>query len=232
MLKTAAAVLIGAAMMFAAPAFAVDGVVLINQATVMAAGGFPYKVTQPGSYKLSGNLVVSASSTDGIDINVSNVSIDLNGFTISGPVTCSGGGSSIRCVGNGGTGISAFAGLSAGFNVTVRNGSVVGFGTGINLQGSGSLVEEVHASGNSSLGLSVTYGLARRNIASGNGSTGINTSNSEVIENVANLNGQIGLQAIGGMYGSNTFDDNGDAAVLTNSGAVSQNNNGCNGTAC
>jgi hypothetical protein len=77
MLKTAAAILISAALMFSAPAFAVDGQVLINQSTVMAAGGFPYKITQPGSYKLSGNLVV-ASSTDGIDISVSNVSIDLN----------------------------------------------------------------------------------------------------------------------------------------------------------
>jgi hypothetical protein len=33
MLKTAAAILISAALMFAAPAFAVDGVVLINQST-------------------------------------------------------------------------------------------------------------------------------------------------------------------------------------------------------
>jgi hypothetical protein len=127
MLKTAAAVLIGAAMMFAAPAFAVDGVILINQATVMAAGGFPYKITQSGSYKLSGNLVVAASGTDGIDIMASNVSIDLNRFTISGPVTCTGVGSGISCVGSGGTGISAFAGSSAPINAGVRNDSVVGW---------------------------------------------------------------------------------------------------------
>jgi hypothetical protein len=29
--------------------FAVDGVVLINQSTVLAAGGFPYAISQPGS---------------------------------------------------------------------------------------------------------------------------------------------------------------------------------------
>ena len=39
-------------------AFAVDGVTLINQSTVMAAGGFPYVISQPGSYKLAGNLMV------------------------------------------------------------------------------------------------------------------------------------------------------------------------------
>jgi hypothetical protein len=235
MSKIAVAILIGAALMFAAPAFAVDGVVLINQSTVMAAGGFPYKITQPGSYKLSGNLVVSASSTDGIDITVSNVSIDLNGFTISGPVTCSGTGSSIICLGRGGTGISTFAGLSVPINVAVRNGSVVGFNNGIVLQQEGFnyLVEEVQASGNTEFGLAVSNGLARRNTASANGIGGILASDSTVTENVANLNFHFGLEAFKGMYGSNTFDGNGGTPVnILGSGAVSQNNNGCNGTAC
>ena len=69
--------------------FAVDGVVLINQSTVMAAGGFPYIITQPGSYKLSGNLTMSTTTTgnySGLDIaigiNSSGVVLDLNGFSI------------------------------------------------------------------------------------------------------------------------------------------------------
>ena len=46
----------------AAPcAFAVDGIVLINQSTVMAAGGFPYIISQPGSYKPSGNLTMNTT---------------------------------------------------------------------------------------------------------------------------------------------------------------------------
>src|SRR5262245_44146183 len=65
-------------------ALAVDGVVLINQATVTAAGGFPHTISQPGSYKLSGNLAVPAG-VNGIYISASNVTLDLNGFTISGP---------------------------------------------------------------------------------------------------------------------------------------------------
>ena len=83
----------------AAPcAFAVDGVVLINQSTVMAAGGFPYIISQPGSYKLSGNLIMNTTQTGNyvgncgglvspcdlaIGIGTSNVSLDLNGFTIT-----------------------------------------------------------------------------------------------------------------------------------------------------
>src|SRR3989442_9173749 len=63
-------------------AFAVDGVVLINQATVNAAGGFPYTISLAGSYKLSGNLLVP-NGVDGIKINASNVTLDLNGFNIT-----------------------------------------------------------------------------------------------------------------------------------------------------
>jgi hypothetical protein len=230
MLKTAIAILISAALMFAAPAFAVDGQVLINQSTVMAAGGFPYKITQPGSYKLSGNLVVSTTFTDGIDILTSNVSIDLNGFTISGPVKCTGFGFSISCGNDGGTGIASFDLPSS--NVAVRNGSVVGFGAGIDLSRSiNCLVEEVQASGNSGIGLLLSGGLVRRNIASLNGTAGIFARNSTATENVAIFNGQFGLEAVFGMYGSNTFNGNATSPVA-NTGAVSQNNNGCDGTVC
>src|SRR5579871_6824042 len=113
-------------------ASAVDGVVLINQSTVMAAGGFPYKITQPGSYRLSGNLQVTALNTDAIDIQANNVTLDLNGFSISGPVTCTGGGASLGCGPSSlGKGIS-----STGTNIIVRNGSVVGFFSGVALLGS------------------------------------------------------------------------------------------------
>jgi len=63
------------------PAFAVDGVTLINQATVQAAGGFPYVINQSGSYRLSGNLM--AASAAAIIISAPNVTLDLNGFTVS-----------------------------------------------------------------------------------------------------------------------------------------------------
>jgi len=70
-----------AALALAVPALAVDGVTLINQATVQGAGGFPYTISQSGSYRLAGNLV--AASTSAINITAPNVTLDLNGFTIS-----------------------------------------------------------------------------------------------------------------------------------------------------
>jgi hypothetical protein len=115
--KLIAAFLCGAPLsVLSVSAYAVDGVKLINQATVLASGGFPYRISEPGSYQLSSNLVVS-SSTDAIDITASNVMLDLNGFAISGP---------------GSTGISD--GSSSITAVAVQNGTVSGLTNGINLQ--------------------------------------------------------------------------------------------------
>jgi hypothetical protein len=57
----------------------VDGTIEINQAKVMANGGFPYVISASGSYRLSGGLTVPAS-TDGINVTAAKVAIDLNGF--------------------------------------------------------------------------------------------------------------------------------------------------------
>src|SRR6266567_822287 len=75
--------------LFATSAFAIDGQVLINQSTVMAAGGFPYRITQPGTYKLTGNLTMATTvsgNVSGIDVAIgiasSQVTLDLNGFSV------------------------------------------------------------------------------------------------------------------------------------------------------
>ena len=95
-------------------AFAVDGQILINQSTVMAAGGFPYNITQPGSYKLSGNLAVPVGS-DAIHVAASNVTLDLNGFSITSTnVTLS---PFIY-------GVTSVGGPSG---ITIRNGKIRGF---------------------------------------------------------------------------------------------------------
>ena len=109
MLHTRLATLVFAAAACATSAFAVDGTTLINQSTVMAAGGFPYTITASGSYRLSGDLLVTNST--GINILAPNVTLDLNGFTIS----CS------SC--------SGFPGIvSNSVNMTVMNGMISGFG--------------------------------------------------------------------------------------------------------
>jgi len=234
-----------AAAVLATNALAVDGVTLINQSTVMAAGGFPYAIFQPGSYKLSGNLVVPAN-LDGIEIFADNVTVDLNGFTILGPVTCSGQGSALRCVGSGSrdtVGIYAVRGSNFGSdNIAVLNGAVAGFSYGVLMSDGGvnCVVEEIRANGNSTTGIDVGSALVRRNAASSNGSYGIICVNScVVLDNIADYNGLYGLYSgffsgysgAAGVFGSNAFDFNGTGPTLVFN-AVSQGNNSCNGHAC
>jgi len=67
--------------LLAAPGlWAIDGQVLLNQSTVTAAG-FPYLILQPGSYKLTGNIVAPPNQV-AIVIRANNVTLDLNGFNI------------------------------------------------------------------------------------------------------------------------------------------------------
>jgi parallel beta-helix repeat protein len=97
------------------PGSAVDGVKLIDHAQVLRRGGYPYQIKEAGSYRLSGNLVVSAGA-NAINITVSNVTLDLNGFTISGP------------------GSSAISGASTPISaVSVRNKTISGLNSGVDL---------------------------------------------------------------------------------------------------
>jgi hypothetical protein len=132
---------------FATNAFAVDGVVLIDQTRALAGNvspgdspGFPVTIGQPGSYRLSSNLNVPADAA-GIVLFASGVTIDLNGFQIKGS--------------GAGTGINA---LAARQGIVVRNGSVTNFEKGIDLKGLGSGVHDVTAFGNTAVGIDLGNG--------------------------------------------------------------------------
>lgn len=115
-------------------ALAVDGVLEINHACATApdgcfpgdATGFPVTIANSGSYRLTSNLDSTSPLMSGISVSASDVSIDLNGFTVSG-----GFGSNETGVGGGGS------------NISVSNGRILGFHTGISLSGAGSRVHQV-----------------------------------------------------------------------------------------
>ena len=240
MSKFKVGLLIFLALSSAMPAFAVDGTVLINQATVNAAGGFPYVITQSGSYKLSGNLVISIPYKDGIDVNADNVTLDLNGFTISGPAICTGTPPSCTEY------YEAQIGIRSTSNaIAVRNGVVRGFDAGIFLFGKNNIVEDVLVTENHTYGIDVVHAVVRRNNASRNGAAGISAVNSVVTDNVANSNTGTGISAGSsvvmqntasfnstglaishGLFGSNVVFGNSNQQVF-NSEGLSQGNNGC-----
>lgn len=159
-------------------AHATDGVIEINQAKVNASGGYPYVISQSGSYRLTSNLVSPDALDSVIKVAASNVSIDMNGFTISGPVSCSGYLAPATCSFTGlptgaGIGYDSFANPPVS-NVRVRNGQVVGMGYGVHLPDGE--VDHVIARSNRISGIYfLGSGMVRNSGAIENGGTGIET---------------------------------------------------------
>jgi hypothetical protein len=210
--------------LFLAPlAHATDGVIEISQAKVLAAGGhFPYVISTPGSYRLTSNLDVTADTMNmataqnrtAIRINVLPVTIDLNGFTILGPTSCTGSGGSLSCSPTGtGSGIEASGAAALGPGIVIRNGIIQGMGGGgVSLvMTTTALVERVIVISNGGSGISsggrVESCEALRNNGAGIGA--ISAIDSRSIENKTNgiavtslargniseLNGGVGISA-------------------------------------
>ncbi len=228
MFKSNFTLAICAAFAVAIPAFAVDGVTLIDQSAVT----FPYQITQPGSYRLSSNL--TTAGTGAIVILAADVTLDLNGFTVS----CGG------C-----SGVPGIQGT--GVRTVIENGNVVGFGGpngtgapyGIYFQSGDSRgphtarIEHVNADGNTvgifasgNVSLSVSNSSASSNSYMGinAGPTGsLTVTNSRVSNNtqfgIAMANGVVTGSAIVGNGVGGTFlrggigvGGNTSAATITN----------------
>jgi parallel beta-helix repeat protein len=195
--------------LLAGPALAsgADGVIEINQTRADAGGvtpgdgpGFPVSITAPGSYRLTGNLVVDDVSTTAIRISVSNVSLDLGGFVIRGPVGCSGTPTTCTPAGGSGRGILAAPSAGALENVAVRGGVVSGMGAaGVQLQAAGARVEAMRVLGNGGAGISVDAGSRVTGCVVGRkGGDGVVLGDASLAaENVVTANGASGIQLDG-----------------------------------
>jgi hypothetical protein len=93
-------------------------------------------ISQPGLYKPVNNLTFTGSTGTFLTITANFVTIDLAGFTISGP------GKSL--------GRAAGTGMAAGNDtagIALRNGTISGFTNGVDLGGDGSVVEGLRVFG-------------------------------------------------------------------------------------
>jgi hypothetical protein len=133
-------------------------------------------ISVPGSYVVNRNL---AAAGDCLVVAVDSVTIDLDGFTISGNGT--------------GAAIVESPALATRRNVTVRNGAVTGFADGVAFPHGESLtVERINVSGNSGTGISAgNYASVRANHASFNGAgiragLGANVNGNTVARNAGN----------------------------------------------
>jgi parallel beta-helix repeat protein len=206
--------------LIAGPVLATDGVIEINQARALVGGvtsgdgaGFPVLIDSAGSYRLTGNLVAPAS-TEGIRVSASAVTLDLNGFSISG----SGSGNLDGVI------------ITAASNVEVRNGTIRDFPeNGIRTTiCAGCRVIDMRLLNNGWAGaLMEDYALIRGCTASGNGNTGLyGRDSSSFINNVAHNNDFSGIYISGnggGLIEGNTSYNNGWDGIT---GGISQTANG------
>lgn len=201
---------------------------------------FPITISQPGNYKLAADLVVPAG-VDGIVVTADNVTLDLNGYSVTGAGTCSGVLAQLTCTGT-------KVGIAAQKrNLTVRNGRVAGFAWGVALP-FGGLAEDLAIEYNSTAGLAIySWGIARgirtyvnilgidarnslvRDSSVAFGTVGISLM-AGLVQGVnisAVMTGLQGLSALGGLRETNI------TATTQIVGSVSSmGNNLCNGLSC
>ncbi len=99
--------------------------------------GYPVTITNSGSYQLTSNLVSASTTTNVIELNTNNLSVDLNGFAILGPRTCTGNNATLSCSNPGMTAQGIGTDGTGRLNITIKNGVVKGFETGVAFNGAG-----------------------------------------------------------------------------------------------
>ena len=131
-------------------------------AQTMIGGGkfapsFPIVINQPGSYKLAANLQVPAG-TAGIHVQASGVTLDLNGYMITGSAGCTGAWPNMTCTSSS----NGHVGVLGGAGVTVRNGRVSNFTLAVQL-GDDAVAEDLVLETNAWYGLAMGHrGNARQ----------------------------------------------------------------------
>lgn len=188
-----------------------DGIYQIDQKRIQMSGGFPYRITRPGHYRLTGSLAVTDPAKSGIQIEAEFVTIDLNGYTIQGT---QGPGLCIQAELCG----SGILDLTGHDGLVVMNGAVRGFwNAGIESPGSKLRIEKVIVAGNGGNGI----GVGRGSTVSGctvtdNGWYGIWAYDRSIVTgNVVSENANDGIH-LGVMQGDGSLVT--DNVVTTNGG--------------
>lgn len=202
-----------------------DGVIEINQTSVMASGGFPFYATS-GSFVLTGNLTVPDAGKTAIVLGP-GASLDLNGFTIAGPNLCSRPNtydpSTMTCTAPG-----LGVGVSAGSGGLVSNGRITGMGR-VGIAGGtveASLrIENVQIDNNAQGGVDLYAGVLRNSSVNNNGGPGVfdcscgaSGSGTIVEGNVISFNKGDGV-GVAALIAGNRISYNGGAGIKhTNAG--------------
>jgi parallel beta-helix repeat protein len=188
--------IVGICIVLGAVAWAGDG--QIDIATI------PYTISSSGSYIVVRDLATTATDTNGITIQADNVTLDLNGHTLTGPG---------KIAGTSGSGIYVDG---TRFNITIGNGTM----------------RDWRQRGVSAVSASNSQFEALR--CYNNGDSGVSVgSDSTISGNTCNSNGLHGILAgYGSTISDNTCYGNGSCGIWASAGStVSRNTCRANGTA-
>ena len=167
----------------------------------------PIVISQSGSYYLAEDIY-AFHSNQGIDITASNVTLDLNGFTVYGN-----------------TEVGSYDGIHSLVldNITVINGTVQDFfQDGIDLQGENIKIINVRVLNNLQQGMRVgTNATVRDCIADNNTQIGISAASaSTIIGCTARGSGGIGISSSNATIFNCTSRSNGGDGIWSNTGSV------------
>jgi hypothetical protein len=229
-LRLLAMLSLGAGLLAPPVALAAEGVTSIDAEPLSrTAPEFPLIITQPGNYRLTGNLIVPDANTTAIEIDADDVTIDLNGFSIVGPVQCSpppvscaptGGGNGVHAVNKD--------------RIVVRNGSIYGVGNvGVYLETNSTRIERLSLFGNGGGGAISFGGLISDSVSELNGGTGITGLDITVQGILSRDNALFGLEAYGhSSYENSRFSGNNNYGAQVNNKPAQGSGNLCNATTC
>jgi hypothetical protein len=178
-----------------APIFAQQKPLVIEPNMVASAAAKALSViNKPGSYVLNKNISTGRANADAVDVNASNVTLDLQGFSIIS--TSSNTADAINATGQ--------------TNVIIRNGTISGFGGTAIVGGTAANISGITASGN---GNGITCGIgcvARDNVIQGNTGVGMifSDTTSGYVGNVLQGNDQNTVGAAGQVSGGTSLGQN------------------------
>ena len=180
-------------------------------------GNSLFIIIQPGSYYLTTNIV-GVAGRNGISIASGNVTLDLRGFALLGVP-------------------GSFRGVyvsSTYTNITVRNGTVSGWTSGVDAYNFGSprnvVIERLTVSANGGDGIEGGNAcLIRDCLSYNNGSTGIYCNSGQVRDCVVRDNGTIGIDVTPGMVSGCLAQNNGRSGIYVDAPGSEVTGNTCIG---
>lgn len=190
----------GAVTSTAKPLSEVEARTAVNDANTPGDIGSVFKITQSGSYYLTGNISVPSAKV-GVQIMASDVTLDLNGFTINGQA---------------GSGHGVWVGGGLG-RVRIRNGTITTMGgDGVNLTAAAAnggvySVEDITAIGCGGDGIEMRNGTVRNCHLVSNTGFGVYMSQnltSSIESTVMELNGAGGVYMLNGTVNACTAQSN------------------------